>query len=121
MSPGSELWMRQAQQRLGAARFIFTGGYYGEVVAAGYFAAYAAAHALLQSRGLQAKSHAGTHDQIFRHFVGRGLTRSHSNALRRVGQLRAAYHYDGKDFSAQDAQEVLETVTDFVRQAEVLV
>src|SRR5262249_36857515 len=64
--------LEKAHRAMRAAQALAGLGLWDDAVSRAYYAAFHAASAVLFSAGLQARSHAGTHDLLFEHFVQTG-------------------------------------------------
>lgn len=112
MSPASaaenvQLEMTKAEAALRAARALLDLDLGDDAVSRAYYAAYHAAVAVLYSSGLQARTHAGTHDLLFQHFVSSGrLPRTVTKDLAALQRYREQADYSAAiTFDAASARE----------------
>lgn len=115
MSPASaaenaRLEMDKADAALRAARTLADLDLGDDAVSRAYYAAYHAAMAALYSAGLQARTHSGTHDLLFQHFVSVGrLPRTVTKDLAALQRYREQADYSAAiTFDAVSAHEEVE-------------
>ena len=61
--------IKRAEERLMASKDLFSMGYHGFAISCAYYSMFYCARALLLSRGITPKSHAGVHAQLGREFI----------------------------------------------------
>lgn len=104
-----------------AAEACLALGLADDSVSRAYYAAYHMVQALLLTEGLQAKTHAGLHDQFYLHFIRTGRAPTHLAKLfaglqkfREQADYTRAFH-----FSVEDAHEEVghsRTICEALRQ-----
>ncbi len=113
----------RARQALHAARVLIREGDASDSISRSYYAALHAARAALAQVGEKPKSHRGTHDLLWMHFVQEGrLPRPVAKVLSDAKDLRTNADYDA--FTIYDtaaAADLLRDVEVFVAEAEALV
>lgn len=115
-----EKQLHKANRKLRVARKNFADGFYEDTVSRAYYAMFHAAKALLLTKHLDAKTHAGLINLFNQHFVHTGIF---SVELRRelvdAKELRETGDYDTEyEENAQDAQSVLNNAENFVKAVE---
>lgn len=65
--------MAMARESLQASRLCFQAQLFNESVSRAYYAVFHCVQAVLFTRGLEAKTHGGTHDLLYTHFVKAGV------------------------------------------------
>ena len=116
------LHLARAREDVQVAEELFRDGHLRGAVSRAYYAMYHAAHALLRSRGLTAKSHKGLLSVVSEQFVQTGeLDRGHFAALRVAKELREESDYDvGAVVEEAEARRVLEDAGAFLHVVEAL-
>lgn len=93
-SENKRLELQKAEAALRAARALADLGLWDDAVSRAYYAAYHAATAALFAAGLQARTHKGTHDLLFQHYVAPGkLARKTSKDLAALQRFREQADY----------------------------
>ncbi len=111
-----EALLRKADERLTVAEELFRKGHYVFTVSSAYYTMFYCAKALLLSKGIAPKSHAGVHAQLGKEFVKTGeippeLYTGYSKAL----NMRHAADYDAfVEYREKEAREVLEYAREFL-------
>jgi uncharacterized protein (UPF0332 family) len=114
--------LEKAKAALAAARALGGLGLWDDAISRGYYAAYHAATAALASAGLQARTHSGTHDLLFEHFVRNGpLERRVTKDLAALQRYREHADYSTTiRFDADSAAEEIERAGRIVLEVEEL-
>jgi uncharacterized protein (UPF0332 family) len=114
--------LEAARQALAAARALAALGLWGDAVSRAYYASFHAATAALFSLGLQARTHSGTHNLLFEHFVKPGLLdRSVAKNLSALQQHREAADYRaGSGIDATVGAEQVQHAAEIVAAVEAL-
>ena len=99
----------RAQQAFQAARALIGLGLYADSVSRAYYGAFHCLRALLLSRGVEAKTHAGAIHLFNTEFIRAGLfPSSHNRLLAGIQRSRELADYDAAvDFSSDDAEACL--------------
>lgn len=99
-----------------ASQELYSKGYHAFAISSAYYAMFYCARALLLSRGVSPKSHAGVHAQLGKEFVKKGempvrLYTIYSKAL----NMRHTADYDVfLEYTEKDARDVLDGVREFL-------
>lgn len=120
MSPHTAEIMAQlerAEQSLGAARQLATGGYYDFAAARAYYAAFYAARAALLHAGVELSRHSAVIAAIHQRFVKTGLLdKAHGRALNWLFELRSVGDYGGPvHVSPQEVEQAIIVAERFVQ------
>ncbi len=91
LRPDVELHLRQAGERLKAARLLLDAGFLPDAVSRAYYAMHHAAEALLASRNLRARTHGGIASRLASEFHETGLDLA---GYLKAMELRAASDYE---------------------------
>ncbi|NJF24576.1 HEPN domain-containing protein [Thermococcus sp. Bubb.Bath] len=108
--------LRKAEERLAASKELFESGHYAFAISSAYYAMFYCARALLISKGITPKSHAGVHAQLGKECVKTGemparLYTGYSKAL----NMRHTADYDAfVEYTGRDAREILEYAEEFL-------
>jgi len=108
--------LRKAEERLWATEELFESGHYAFAISSAYYVMFYCARALLLSKGITPKSHAGVHAQLGKEFVKTGkmparLYTGYSKAL----NMRHTADYDAFiEYSERDAKEILKYAEEFL-------
>ncbi len=108
--------IRKAEERLKATEELLNTGHYAFAISSAYYVMFYCARALLLSRGIAPKSHAGVHAQLGKEFVKSGempprLYTGYSKAL----NMRHTADYDAfVEYTERDAREVVEYAREFL-------
>ena len=101
--------IRRGRRAMATAELSLQAGLTEDAVARAYYAAFHHVRALLLSRGLQARTHEGTHNLFFTEFCEAGLVaRAMAGELSHLQRFRelADYNVQGDFDEAEAAQEV---------------
>jgi len=111
--------LARAEQAVRAARALLELGLYADAVSRAYYAAFHSLRALLLSRGLEAKTHAGAIHLFNTEFVRAGLfASSHNRLLGGIQRSRELADYDAAvSFSKEDADGCLRDAETFREEA----
>lgn len=111
--------LRKAERKLRSAGLLLQAGETEDAVSRAYYAAYHAAHALLLSAGLSARTHEGTLVLFGLHFVQTGrVDRRLGRALNRAREDRENGDYaEVAFFDAEDAQRSIADATELINVA----
>jgi hypothetical protein len=121
--------LQRAEAALAAARALAQLGLWDDAVSRAYYAAFHAAKAALFSAGVQARTHEGTHDLLFQHFVATGaLRRQVAKGLAALQRYREQADYSTTvRFDAESGAEEIDRaagivgeITDLLRARGVL-
>ncbi len=108
--------VRKAEERLKATEELLERGHYAFAISSAYYTMFYCARALLLSKGITPKSHAGVHAQLGEEFVKSGempprLYTGYSKAL----NMRHTADYDAfVEYTERDAREVVEYAREFL-------
>jgi len=108
--------LKKADERLKATKELFEKGYYSFAISSAYYVMFYCARALLLSKGITPKSHAGLHAQLGKEFVKTGeiparLYTGYSKAL----NMRHTADYDVfVEYTKGEAREVLKYAEEFL-------
>jgi len=111
-----EALIRKAEERLKASEELLSNGYYGFAISSAYYSMFYCARALLLSKGIAPKSHAGVHAQLGKEFVKNGemparLFTAYSKAL----NMRHTADYDVfVEYTEREAHDVLKSAREFL-------
>lgn len=122
MTDESAAGLARAHDALRAARVLADAGLYADSVSRAYYAALAAASALLASVGLTAKTHDGVHTLLGQHFVRTGkLAPELARTLSRTGADRDDADYEPMAvFTEEIARADITAAAQFIAAAEAL-
>ena len=122
MTPQTRALLDLSASDLAAARRDLAASDPRVAVSRAYYAAFHAACAALNSRGLEAKTHAGTHALFGEHFVRTGLLdRVHGRSLNQLLQLREGADYEvGRTITMEDGLDSVDRAVAFVEAVEAL-
>jgi uncharacterized protein (UPF0332 family) len=111
--------LARAEQAVRAARALLELGLHADAVSRAYYAAFHSLRALLLSRGLEAKTHAGAIHLFNTEFVRAGLfASSHNRLLGGIQRSRELADYDAAvSFSKEDADGCLRDAETFREEA----
>jgi len=114
--------MARALEALEAARLLLEAGSLAATINRAYYAAFYAACALLETRGMGSRSHAGLLTMFGREFVVPGLVaRKHGRALHKLFERRQEADYGAfVDFDRETTTELVEAAEAFVADAREL-
>ena len=119
MSPRSAELLELARRRLAQARVDVEAGYPDGAISAAYYSMLAAARAALSERNRNAKTHSGIWHLFHEVFVATGQFEQRVFAEGpRAQQLRWASDYEGEEFSAEEAREVIGAAQRFLSDVE---
>ncbi|WP_297487895.1 HEPN domain-containing protein [Thermococcus sp.] len=108
--------VRKAEERLKATEELLERGHYAFAISSAYYTMFYCARALLLSKGITPKSHAGVHAQLGEEFVKSGempprLYTGYSKAL----NMRHTADYDAfVEYTERGAREVVEYAREFL-------
>jgi uncharacterized protein (UPF0332 family) len=108
--------LRKAEERLAASKELFERGHYAFAISSAYYVMFYCARALLLSKGITPKSHAGVHAQLGKELVKTGemstrLYTGYSKAL----NMRHTADYDAfAEYTERDAREILKYAEEFL-------
>jgi uncharacterized protein (UPF0332 family) len=122
MSPRSEEFMREARERLEAARALIARGIFGAAVSEAYYAALYAARAALSERDRNARTHRGTWNLFREEFVADGsFDADLAAAAVAMQETREGADYDAETVSREDADRLLAVAERFVEAVAALI
>lgn len=116
----------KAEASLKAAELCFRAALWDDAVSRAYYAAYHMVQALLLTEGLEAKTHEGTHDLFYLHFVKPGRVPAHlAKVLAGLQRFREQADYsrvfrftrDGAKEELDRAREVHQTITRLLEES----
>jgi uncharacterized protein len=112
----TRLEIEKANMALTAAKVLANVGLWDDAISRCYYAAFHAATAALFSLGLQARTHAGTHDLFFEHFVRTGpLSRRATKDFAALQRFREQADYSTPiRFDTETAAEEIARATQFL-------
>ena len=115
-------YLNSSHERLESADILFEAGKFRDSISRSYYAFLDAADALLLTKDLRPKSHAGTIRLCNQHFIKEGmLDRKYSRWFKRIEKARLEADYEReKQFSRQDARDALHEAKEFVNAIEEL-
>jgi len=108
--------IRKAEKRLQASEELLERGHYAFAISSAYYTMFYCARALLLSKGITPKSHAGVHAQLGKEFVKTKemppkLYTGYSKAL----NMRHTADYDAfAEYGEKEAREVVEYAREFL-------
>ncbi|NJE10196.1 HEPN domain-containing protein [Thermococcus sp. MAR1] len=111
-----EALIRKAEERLKASEELLSNDHYGFAISSAYYSMFYCARALLLSKGIAPKSHAGVHAQLGKEFVKSGemparLFTAYSKAL----NMRHTADYDVfVEYTEKEASDVLKSAREFL-------
>lgn len=106
----------RAEDALREAMTLIAAGLPNGAVSRAYYAAFHMARAGLLSRGVEAKSHAGTQKMFHRELTAKGALPSFNKLLGDIQAARERADYDaGISFTLDEASEVLDEAERFSR------
>ena len=111
-----EALVRKAEERLKASEELYRGRYYAFAISSAYYVMFYCARALLLSKNITPKSHAGVHSLLGREFVKTGeiparLYTGYSKAL----NMRHTADYDVfVEYTEKEAREIIEHAKEFL-------
>jgi len=112
-----EALIRKAEERLQVSEELLDRGHYAFAISSAYYTMFYCARALLLSKGITPKSHAGVHAQLGKEFVKTEelppkLYTGYSKAL----NMRHTADYDAfAEYSEKEAREVVEYAREFLK------
>jgi uncharacterized protein (UPF0332 family) len=119
VNPRSAELLELARRRLAQARVDLEAGFPDGAISAAYYAMLAAARAALSERERNARTHSGTwhlfHDEFV---VAGGFDQELFAEAPRAQQLRWASDYEGEEFSADEARDVIDAAERFLAAVE---
>ncbi len=115
-------YLNSAKERIGSAKQLLKIGNFRDSVSRSYYAFLDAADALLLTKDIRPKSHAGSINQFSLHFIKTGeIDKKYIRWFRRLERARADADYEReKMFLKEDAQEALNEATEFIKMVENL-
>lgn len=110
----------EARDKLVTAQYLLSGGMYKDAVSRAYYAVLYAADAALATKGLVAKSHAGTNSLFGYHFLRKGLVDAKFKGLfKQIEKARIEADYSHMiKFTRDDAEHWLGRAREFVAAIE---
>lgn len=113
------LLVKSAQERIKSAKILFGKGFYNDAVSRAYYAFFDAANALLITKGLAAKTHAGVIALFSAHFIKTKLVPlKYIHLFRRAKEAREQADYEIlKKFAKTETKQIIQTAQDFVNFA----
>lgn len=111
-----ELLMERAYKRVKSAEFLYEKEFYNDAVSRAYYAIFDAASAVLITKGLSAKTHAGVITLFNLHFVKtRKIPAKYIQSFRRAKEAREEADYEIlKKFSKEETEEIIKMSKEFV-------
>jgi len=115
-------YIRSSKERLNAANLLLKERLFRDSISRSYYAFLDAADALLLTKDLRPKSHAGTIRLCNIHFVHTGiLDKKYGAWFKKIEKARLEAEYERwKEFTKDDAEEVLKEAEEFVKTVEKL-
>lgn len=115
-------FMESAQERLKSAELLLKSGQFRDSLSRSYYAFLDAADALLLTKKLRPKSHAGSITLFSAHFIKKGvIDKKYGRWFGRIERARWEADYEReKTFTREDAEEVLKEAKEFVKAVEKL-
>ncbi|AMM54515.1 HEPN domain-containing protein [Pyrococcus kukulkanii] len=109
--------IRRAEERLKASWELYSKGYYGFAISSAYYSMFYCARALLLSKGVNPKSHAGVHAQLGKEFVKtKVLPAKLYTAYSKALNMRHTADYDVfVEYTEEDARDVLKGAEEFLK------
>lgn len=115
MTPRSEEFLAQAQERLAGARDLLRTGHAGLAASAAYFAMLHAARAALSEQDRNARTHSGTWTLFSEVFVRTGRVAAEVfEPTKRARHHREASDYEAADIDAATAEGIVDSAQRFV-------
>ncbi|MGB9714630.1 MAG: HEPN domain-containing protein [Candidatus Bathyarchaeales archaeon] len=117
-----EASLKRANEALEAAMLLLENGEFRDAVSRAYYAMFHAARALLNQRGITAKTHAGIQLMFDTHIVkGNILSREYGEMFRRVFNLRQKCDYEVYAVPKRnEAEDAVAKAGKFIRKIEEL-
>jgi len=112
----------RAEEKIAAAGSLLEDGFYADAISRAYYAMFHAATALLESKDITAKTHAGVIRMIGKEFVAEGrMTDSLGKALTLAQEEREEADYDiASEFSREEVQQRIEDAKRFLEKTREL-
>jgi uncharacterized protein (UPF0332 family) len=115
-------YLKTARERLQSAKLLFEAGQWRDSVSRSYYVFLDAADALLLTKDLRPKSHAGTINLLGAHFIKTGIVdKKYAKWFNTIMQARLDADYErARKFSEKEAQSALNEVKGFLEMVESL-
>lgn len=111
-----EALLTRADESLTAAKTLLEKCLLADSISRSYYAMFHAAQAILLTRGLEAKSHSGTHSIFGKEIVEKGMVpKDFGRIINKTHALRQKSDYDARsDFEFKDVEKVVKEADYFV-------
>jgi uncharacterized protein (UPF0332 family) len=111
-----------AHENLNSAKILFQNGLYRDAISRAYYAMYHSAKAVLLTKDVIPKKHAGVISMFGLHFVNKGFVEEvYANAIAKAYNLRVKSDYDAfYEPKKDEAEDVIEWAEKFVERVEKL-
>lgn len=112
----------QSKERLESAEILFKKGKYRDSISRSYYSVFDIVRALLATKGIITKTHAGALSQFALHFVKNKIfTKDHSDRLNRLFERRQQADYEWQEeFGKEIARDSFLKAKEFIITTEAL-
>ena len=118
-----EYHIKEAENKLAAAKSLFENGFYKDSVSRAYYSMYHAARALLLIKGISPKTHGGVIAKFGLEFVKKDLIEKYySKALAKGKDVREIADYDViVEITEEEVESVIEDAEKFLERIKVAI
>ena len=118
-----EGYLKNAEYRLNAAKYLYNGGYYDDAVSRAYYSMFYAAKALLSVKEIYPKAHKGVISKFGLEFVKKGLIEdTYGRALNHAKDRREVAEYDvEKKISKNETALIIEDAENFLERIKIVI
>ena len=118
-----EGYLKNAEYRLNAAKYLYNGGYYDDAVSRAYYSMFYAAKALLSVKEISPKAHKGVISKFGLEFVKKGFIEdTYGRALNHAKDRREVAEYDvEKKISKNETALIIEDAENFLERIKIVI
>jgi len=111
-----ERYIKNAEEKLGAAEYLLKGGFYNDAVSRAYYSMFYSARALLSIKEIYPKAHKGVILKFGLEFVKKGFVEdAYGRALSHAKDRREVADYDiEKNIGKEEAESIVEDAERFL-------
>lgn len=113
----ASLLIKNAEERIRSANILLENKLYNDAISRAYYAFFDASNALLVTKSLMAKTHAGVINLFSLHFIKtKDIPVKYIKYFRQAKTAREEADYELlKKFSRQETEEIINTASDFIK------
>jgi len=113
--------IQRAEERIQEAKILLEKDHYGGAISRAYYGFFEAAHALLITKGISAKTHAGVIALFSLHFVKSDkIPVKFIRFFKQAKEAREEADYGFlKEFTREEAGDIIETAEEFIKEIKI--